>query len=126
MKEVQFACCWSNSGNDGLQKTIVTRSRIKNANSNRVNPKSVKTESSCYRVENLVSKFIYLEALIGCRTTVLLPALRVVVRLNTKQNSIWSKAMTMPLTIMELCLVLQAAVIIQLKLDSTFRKLISL
>ena len=110
MKEVQFACCWSNSGNDGLQKTIVTRSRIKNANSNRVNPKSVKTESSCYPEENLVSKFTYLEPLIGRRITVLLPALRVV-RLNTKQNSIWSKALTMPLTILELCLVLQGAVI---------------
>ena len=45
------------------------------------------------------SKLTYLVAKIGGCITILLPPALIVVKFKAKQNSIWSKALTMPLTI---------------------------
>ena len=45
------------------------------------------------------SKLTYLVAKIGGHVIAHLPSVQVVVRFKTKQNPIWSKALTMPLTI---------------------------
>ena len=52
--------------------------------------------SICYLVFKVVAKLTYLVAIIGSLVTTRLPLL---VRFMTKQNSIWSKALIMPLTI---------------------------
>ena len=50
--------------------------------------------STCYLVFKVVAKLTYLVAIIGDHVTAqLLP----IVRFTTKQNSIWSKALIMPL-----------------------------
>ena len=52
--------------------------------------------STSYLVFKVVAKLTCLVAIIGCHVTAKLPH---IVRFMTKQNSIWSKALIMPLTI---------------------------
>ena len=52
--------------------------------------------STCYLVFKVVAKLTYLVAIYGGHITVSLPP---IVRFKTKHNSIWSKALVMPLTI---------------------------
>ena len=51
--------------------------------------------STCYLVFKVVAKLTYLVAIIGGHVTAKLPH---IVRFMIKQNSIWSKALIMPLT----------------------------
>ena len=51
--------------------------------------------SPCYLVFKVVAKLTYLVAITGGHITAQLPP---IVRLMTKQNSVWSKALIMPLT----------------------------
>ena len=52
--------------------------------------------STCYPIFKVVAKLTYVVAIIGGHVTArLLP----IIRFMTKQNSIWSKALIMPLTI---------------------------
>ena len=52
--------------------------------------------STCYLVFKVVAKLTYLVAIIGGHVTAQVPH---IVRFMTKQYSIWSKALLMPLTI---------------------------
>ena len=52
--------------------------------------------STCYLVFKVVAEQAYLVAIIGGHVTDQLPP---IVRFMTKQNSIWSKALIMPMTI---------------------------
>ena len=55
---------------------------------------------ACYLVFKVVAKLTYLVAIIGGHVTAKLPAkLPHIVKFMTQQNSIWSKALIMPLTI---------------------------
>ena len=51
--------------------------------------------STCYLVFKVIAKLTYLVAIIGGHITAWLPP---IIRFMTKQNSIWSKALIMPLT----------------------------
>ena len=58
--------------------------------------KLIFSAGTCYLVFKVVAKLTYLVAIIGGNVTAQLPP---IVRFMTKQNSIWSKALIMPLTI---------------------------
>ena len=72
----------------------------------------------------LVEKLTYLVAKFGGRITAQLPAVQVVVRFKTTQNPIWSKALTMPLTIWDYVSLTSSRVIFKGKLASTSLKLL--